>query len=66
VELEVFAQGTTWIIETQDGDWVLLPRPGMLQRRTHVESLGRMFELEVESALPAELELLEPGMATVV
>lgn len=66
VELEVFAQGTTWIIETQDGDWVLLPRPGILQRRTHVESLGRMFELEIESALPAELELLEPGMATVV
>jgi hypothetical protein len=66
VELEVFAQGTTWVIETQDGEWVLLPRPGMLERQTHVESLGRMFELEVESPLPAELELLMPGMATVV
>lgn len=66
VELEVFAQGTTWIIETQDGDWVLLPRPGMLQRQTQVESLGRFFELEVESPLPAELELLRLGMATVV
>jgi hypothetical protein len=64
VELEVFAQGTTWVIETQDGEWVLLPRPGMLERQTHVESLGRMFELEVES--PAELELLMPGIATVV
>jgi len=66
VELEVFAQGTTWIIETQDGDWVLLPRPGMLQRQTQVDSLGRFFELEVESPLPAELELLRLGMATVV
>lgn len=66
VELEVFAQGATWIIETQDADWLLLPRPGMLQRQTQVESLGRLFVLEVESPLPAELELLRPGMATVV
>lgn len=66
VELEVFAQGTTWIFETLDGDWVLLPRPGMLQRRTHLESLGRMFELKNESPFPAELELLDPGTASVV
>jgi hypothetical protein len=66
VELEVFAQGATWIIETQDGDWVLLPRPGMLQRQTQVESLGRLFEIEVGSALPAELEVLRLGMASVV
>lgn len=66
VELEVFAQGATWIIETQDADWLLLPRPGMLQRQTQVESLGRLFVLEVESPLPAELELLRPGMASVV
>jgi len=66
VELEVFAQGATWMIETQDGDWVLLPRPGMLQRQTQVESLGRLFELDVEDPLPAELELLRPGMATVI
>lgn len=66
VELEAFAQGATWIIETQDGDWALLPRPGMLQRQTQVQSLGRMFEFETESPLPAELELLSLGMATVV
>lgn len=29
VELEVFAQGTTWIVETQDGEWLLFPRPGL-------------------------------------
>lgn len=66
VELEVFAQGTTWIIETQDGDWVLVPRPGMLQRQTQVESLSRFFQLDSEASLPAELDLLRPGMATVV
>lgn len=66
VELEVFAQGTTWIIETQDGDWMLFPRPGMLQRQTQIESLARFFDVQGESALPAELDLLRPGTATVV
>jgi hypothetical protein len=66
VELEVFAQGTTWIIETQDGNWVLVPRPGMLQRQTQVESLSRFFQLVSEAPLPGELDLLSPGMATVV
>ena len=66
VELEVFAQGTTWIIETQDGDWMLFPRPGMLQRETQIESLARFFDVQGESALPAELDLLRPGTATVV
>ena len=66
VELEVFAQGTTWIIETQDGDWMLFPRPGMLQRQTQIESLGRFFDIQAEPPLPAELDLLTPGTATVV
>lgn len=66
VELEVFAQGTTWIIETQDGDWMLFPRPGMLQRETQIESLARFFDVQGESALPAELDLLRHGTATVV
>lgn len=66
VELEAFAQGTSWIIETQDAEWVLLPRPGMLQRQTQIVSLGRLFEIEKESPLPAEIDLLKPGMATVV
>jgi hypothetical protein len=66
VELEVFAQGTTWIIETQDGDWMLFPRPGLLQRQTQIESLGRFFDVQAEPPLPAELDLLMPGTATVV
>ena len=66
VELEVFVQGTTWVIETQDGDWVLVPRPGMLQRQKQVEGLGRLFELATDGLLPAEVELLKPGSATVI
>lgn len=66
VELETFAQGTTWIIEMQSGDWVLVPRPGMLQRQTQLEGLGRTFNVLDEAALPAELELLSFSTATVV
>ena len=66
IEMEVFAQGTTWMVETQDGSWVLLPRPGMLQRQTQVESLGRLFDFACEAPLPADMELLTAGTATVV
>jgi hypothetical protein len=66
IELEVFAQGTSWMIELQDCEWVLLPRPGMLQRQTQVESLSRLFDVEAQAPLPGELELLRAGMATAV
>jgi len=66
VELEVFAQGTTWIVETQDGEWLLFPRPGLVNRRSQIQSLERLFEIEAEAELPAVLELLEPGRVNVV
>ena len=66
VEFEVFAQGTIWIVETQDSDWVLLPKPGVLQRRTQMESLSRMFDLSEEASPPAEVDLLRLGFADVV
>ena len=66
VELETFAQGTTWAIELQNGDWVLVPRPGMLQRQAQLEGLGRIFNVLDEAALPAEVELLSFSTATVV
>jgi hypothetical protein len=66
IELEAFAQGPTWMIETQDADWVLLPRPGILQRQAQIKSLSRLFEIEMNAPLPAEIDLLRPGMATVV
>ena len=66
IELEVFAQGSTWMVETQDGSWTLLPRPGMLQRQTQVESLGRLFDLACDAPVPAEMELLTAATATVL
>ena len=66
IELEVFAQGTTWIIELQNGDWVLVPRPGMLQRQTQLDGLSRIFSIQDEGALPAEVDLLSLSTATVI
>ena len=66
VELEVFAQGTTWLVETQDGEWLLFPRPGLISRRSQIQSMERLFEIEAEAEPPAILELLEPGRANVV
>ena len=66
VELETFAQGTTWAIELQNGDWVLVPRPGMLQRQTQLDGLSRIFNVVDEAALPAEVDLLSFSTATVV
>lgn len=66
VELETFAQGTTWLIETVEGKWLLFPKPGLINRRSQIQSLLRLFEIEGESETPAELELLEPGRAEAV
>jgi len=66
VELETFAQGTTWAIELQNGDWVLVPRPGMLQRQTQLDGLSRIFNVVDEAVLPAEVDLLSFSTATVV
>lgn len=66
VELEAFAQGSTWMIELQDGSWQLLPRPGVLSRPTQLQSLERFFEINGSLELPAELELLQPATATSV
>jgi hypothetical protein len=66
IELEAFVQGTTWIIEIQDAEWILVPKPGMLERRTQIDSLGRFFDIEGKSAMPAELELLKAGTAITV
>ena len=66
IELEVFAQGTTWVIELQDGDWLLFPRPGTLERQAQLESLSRLFEVAIDDPLPGQVDLLKPGAAVVV
>lgn len=65
VELEMFSQGTTWALELLEG-WILLPRPGSLERRAQLQSLERLFEVEGVSALPATLHLLTPATAIAV
>ncbi|MGB5136819.1 MAG: hypothetical protein WBN89_16800 [Prochlorococcaceae cyanobacterium] len=66
VELEMFTQGTTWALEAVDGAWLLVPRPGTLERRTQLESLERLYTIEGVKQLPVLLQLIEPAMAIVV
>lgn len=66
VELEAFAQGSTWMIALDDGSWWLLPRPGLLSRASQRQSLQRFFELSDPGEGPAELELLQPAEAIAV
>lgn len=66
VELEAFAQGSTWMIALEDGSWWLLPRPGLISRASQRQSLQRFFELSDPGEGPAELELLQPAEAIAV
>lgn len=66
VELELFAQGTTWALQTLEGAWLLIPRPGTLERKTQLGSLQRLYAVEGVTQLPALLHLIEPAVAAVV
>ena len=62
VELEVTAYAMTWVIETGDLGWLLIPRPGMLERTHQLQSLKRLFEINGADCLPATLQLLRPAI----
>jgi len=66
VELEVFPQGTTWALEIIDKAWLLVPRPGTLERRTQLQSLERLYDIEGVQELPAILHLIQPAKAEAV
>lgn len=66
MELDAFAQGTTWALETLDGGWLLIPRPGSLERRTQLQTLERMYSIEGLRQLPALLHLIRPARAEAV
>ena len=66
IELEAFAQGTVWIIELQSGEWVLVPRPGALHRQTQLDGLARIFDLDIQGELPANIDMLAFATATVI
>jgi hypothetical protein len=62
VELEVTAHAMTWVIETADLGWLLIPRPGMLERTHQLQSLRRLFVINGGESLPAILQLLRPAV----
>lgn len=62
VELEVTAHAMTWVIETADLGWLLIPRPGMLERAHQLQSLTRLFRINGGDLLPATLQLLRPAV----
>jgi hypothetical protein len=66
VELEVFAQGSTWVVESQPGGWLLIPRPGSLERKTSLQSLERLYTIEGVRQLPALLHLIRPAQLDAV
>ncbi len=66
VELELFAQGTSWALETLEGLWLIVPVPGSLLRRTQITTLQRLFTVEGMIQLPATLHLHEPATAIAV
>lgn len=63
LELEAFAQGTTWALETLDNGWLLLPRPGILGRITQLQTLGRLYDVDGSKDLPAVLHVIRPASA---
>jgi len=62
VELEVTAHAVTWVIETADLGWLLIPRPGMLERTHQLQFLRRLFVINGGESLPAILQLLRPAV----
>lgn len=63
VELETFAQGTTWALETLDSGWLLVPRPGTLERVIQLQTLERLYDVDGSRDLPALLHLIRPASA---
>ena len=62
VELEISAHAMTWVIETGDLGWLLIPRPGMLERTHQLQSLTRLFVIDGADCLPAALQLRRPAL----
>ncbi len=65
-ELEASTHGNTWALESLDSNWLLVPRPGTLERKTQLETLGRIYDIEGVKELPVLLQLIEPATAVVV
>lgn len=62
IELEVSPQALTWVLEADEMGWLLMPRPGILERAHQLRSLQRLFEIKGGDCLPAQLQLLRPAL----
>jgi hypothetical protein len=66
VELEVFAQGSTWVLQSEPAGWLLIPRPGSLERKTSLQSLERLYVIGGVRHLPVLLHLIRPAQLDAV
>lgn len=66
IELEVAPQSMTWILEIAEANWVLIPRPGLLERQHQIQSLERLFEIKGTAHFPATLQLIKPALLEAV
>jgi hypothetical protein len=62
IELEASPQALTWVLEAKDLGWLLIPRPGILERTHQLKTLQRLFEIKGGDCLPAQLQLLRPAL----
>jgi hypothetical protein len=62
IELEVSPQALTWVLEANELGWLLIPRPGVLERVHQLRSLQRLFEIKGGDCLPVQLQLLRPAL----
>lgn len=62
IKLEVSPQALTWVLEADELGWLLMPRPGVLERAHQLRSLQRLFEIKSGDCLPAQLQLLRPAL----
>jgi hypothetical protein len=56
----------TWVLETAESNWLLIPRPGLLERRHQIQSLERLFDIQGTEHFPATLQLVKPAVLEAV
>jgi hypothetical protein len=66
VELKIAAHGAYWVMELPEKSWLLFPKPGVLERSVQLQSLERLFTVEGNVRLPAELLLIEPAQVEAI
>ena len=66
IDLETSSQGPFWVVELGEGDWYVLPKPGLLERSAQLQNLQRLFHVTNDGNLPFDLELITPASIIVI